>query len=330
MKKKLLGQRNLQVSAIGFGCMGISHGYGARNDTESLAALQCGFELGINFFDTADMYGAGHNEEMLARALTGTRRKEVIIATKCGFVWDENGMVTGLNGRPEYIQKACEASLRRLNIETIDLYYLHRIDPQITVEESIGAMSRLVEQGKVRFLGLSEVTADELRRACRVHQVTALQSEYSLWARDVEQEMLPACRELGIGFVSYGPLGSGFLTGKLKSLTDFPEGDLRRRVPRFQAENFTRNLELVTVVQRLADEKNCTPAQLVIAWVAAQGGDVVPIPGTKHRKYLEENLGALNVTLNAGELKEIDRVFPPDAAAGSRRTEKMKQMTGRA
>jgi aryl-alcohol dehydrogenase-like predicted oxidoreductase len=328
MKKQELGKSGLLVSAMGLGCMGISHGYGTRDDQESLATLNRAIELGINFLDTADMYGAGHNEELVGRAIAGHRR-EIILATKCGFRWDNTDKVIGLDGSPPYIRKACEASLRRLKIDVIDLYYLHRVDPNIPVEESIGAMSRLVAEGKVRFLGLSEATTTELRRAQKTHPVAALQSQYSLWAREIEAEILPVCRELGVGFVSYGPLGSGFLTGQIKSPDDFAENDLRRRVPRFQGENFVKNLELVTVIKRIAEKKNCTPAQMALAWVLAQGGDMTPIPGTKRREYLEENVGALNIELSETELKEIDKVFPPDAAAGSLRTKKMAKMMGR-
>lgn len=328
MKKRQLGQSELSLSAIGLGCMSISHGYGVRDDAESSYTLERAIELGINFFDTADMYGAGHNEEMVGRAIAGCR-KEISIATKGGFVWDEGGKVCGLDGTPQYIRKACEASLRRLGIDAIDLYYLHRVDPRVPVEESVGAMSDLVSQGKVRFLGLSETTAGELRRAHSVHPITALQSEYSLWARDVETDILPVCRELEIGLVAYSPLGSGFLTGQIKSPDDFPQNDLRRRIPRFQKENFVKNLKLVEIIRRAAAEKKCTPAQMALAWVLAQGDDVIPIPGTKRRTYLEENAGALNVTLNADELNEINKVFPPNAAAGSLRSEKMKQMMGR-
>lgn len=328
MKKRQLGQSGLSVSSMGLGCMSISHGYGVRDDSESLATLNRAFELGVNFFDTADMYGAGHNEEIIGQAIAG-RRNEVILASKCGFVWDVNDKATGLDGSPQHVYEACEASLRRLNVETIDLYYLHRVDPRVPVEESVGAMSRLVSQGKVRFLGLSETTVEELRRAHAVHPIAALQSEYSLWARETETEILPACRELGIGFVSYSPLGSGFLTGQIKDTQDFPEDDLRRRIPRFQEENFAKNLELIAIIRRIAAKKVCTPAQLALAWVLAQGNDVIPIPGTKRRKYLEENIKALDVTLDRDDLNEIDKAFPPDAAVGSLRTEKMTQMMGR-
>ncbi len=328
MEKRQLGRSGLLVSAIGLGCMSISHGYGVRDDAESTRTLERAVELGINFFDTADMYGAGHNEEMIGQAIAG-RRKEMILATKCGFVWGEDGKVTGLDGTPQHIYEACEASLRRLKTDVIDLYYLHRVDPRVPVEESVGAMCNLVSQGKVRFLGLSETTADELRRASAVHPIAALQSEYSLWARDIETEILPVCRELGIGFVPYSPLGSGFLTGQIKSPDDFPENDLRRRIPRFQGENFVKNLKLVEIIRRIAGEKNCTSAQLALAWVLAQGEDVIPIPGTKRRKYLEENFGALNVMLDTDELDMINKVFPPDAAIGSLRSEKMARMMGR-
>lgn len=328
MKKRQLGRSGLLVSVVGLGCMSISHGYGVRDDLESTRTLERAVELGINFFDTADMYGAGHNEEIIGQAIAG-RRKEMILATKCGFVWGEDDKVSSLDGTPQHIYEACEASLRRLKTDVIDLYYLHRVDPRVPVEESVGAMSRLVSQGKARFLGLSETTADELRRASAVHPIAALQSEYSLWARDVETEILPVCRELGIGFVPYSPLGSGFLTGQIKSPDDFPENDLRRRIPRFQGENFVKNLKLVEIIRQIAVKKNCTPAQMALAWVLAQGEDVIPIPGTKRRKYLEENIGALNVMLDTDELDQINKVFPPDAATGSLRSEKMARLMGR-
>jgi len=310
---------------MGLGCMGISHAYGTRDDGESLKTIRQALELGIDFLDTADMYGAGHNEEIVGRAIAG-RRQEIVLATKCGFIWGENGKTTGLDASPQHIYEACEASLRRLNVQTIDLYYLHRIDPRVPVEDSVGAMSELVAQGKVRFLGLSETSVSALRVAHSVHPITALQSEYSLWTREAEVEVLPACRKLGITFVAYGPLGSGFLTGKIKSAGDFVEGDLRSRIPRFQAENFQKNLELVHCVEQLALEKGCSTAQFALAWVLAQGEDVVPIPGTKRRKFLKENVVALNVALTAEDLERVAQIVPPDAAAGSRHTEVMMRM----
>jgi len=328
MENRQLGTGGLAVSAIGLGCMGISQAYGRRDDSESLATINRALDLGITFFDTADVYGAGHNEEFVGRALAG-RRQQIVLASKCGFIWDENDKTQGLDGSPRHIAEACEASLRRLGVEVIDLYYLHRVDPQVPIEESIGAMSQLVAQGKVRFLGLSEVTAQTLRRAHAVHPITALQSEYSLWTREVEAEVLPACRELGIGFVPYSPLGRGFLTGQIKSPSDFAEDDMRRRIPRFQGENFQKNIELVRRVEQLAAAKDCTPAEFALAWVLAQGEDVVPIPGTKRRKYLEENIGALTVRLNADDLQKVAEILPPDAVAGARQTEKMLRMVNR-
>jgi aryl-alcohol dehydrogenase-like predicted oxidoreductase len=329
MQKRKLGREGLEVSALGLGCMGISQAYGTRDDAESLATIKRALELGVNFLDTADIYGAGHNEEFVGRALADVRRDEVVLATKCGFVWDEEGEQTGVDGSPRHVHEACEASLRRLGVEVIDLYYLHRVDPRVAVEETVGAMSELVAEGKVRFLGLSEVSAATLRRAHSVHAITALQSEYSLWTRDVEAEVLPVCRELGIGFVPFSPLGRGFLTGQIKDASDFPADDMRRHLPRFQGENFRKNIELVEEVQKLAAEKNCTPAQLALAWVLAQGEDTVPIPGTKRRSYLEENVGALQVTLDASDMEKIDRIMPPDVAAGARYPEEMMRMVDR-
>lgn len=328
MRKRKLGREGLEVSALGLGCMGMSQAYGTRDDEESLATIKRVLELGINFLDTADTYGAGHNEEFVGRAIKG-QRQEVVLATKCGFVWDDEGKQTGIDGSPRHIREACDASLRRLNVEVIDLYYLHRVDRRVPVEESVGAMSLLVEAGKVRFLGLSEVSAETLRLASSVHKITALQSEYSLWTREAEAEALPACRELGIGFVPFSPLGRGFLTGQIKSAEDFPEDDMRRTLPRFQGENFQKNIELVRRVEELAAAKGCTASQLALAWVLAQGEMVVPIPGTKRRKYLEENAGALDVVLDTGDLEKIDEIMPHDAAAGARYTDAMMRLVNR-
>lgn len=328
MRKRELGHGALEVSAIGLGCMGMSQSYGTRDDAESLATLNRALELGITFLDTADIYGTGHNEEFVGRAIKG-RRQEVVLATKCGFTWDEQGKQTGIDASPAHIREACDASLRRLGMEVIDLYYLHRVDRRVPVEESVGAMSELVSAGKVRFLGLSEVSTETLRRAHSVHPITALQSEYSLWTRDAEEDVIPACEELGIGFVPFSPLGRGFLTGQIKSPEDFPEDDMRRTMPRFQGENFQKNIELVRRVEELAAEKGCTPSQLALAWVLAQGETIVPIPGTKRRKYLEENAGALDVTLEARDLERIDEIMPRDAAAGARYPESMMKLVDR-
>lgn len=317
MQKRKLGRAELEVSALGLGCMGMSEFYAGRDEGESIATIHRALEIGVNFLDTADMYGPFTNEELVGRAIKG-RREEVVLATKFGNMRGEAGEFLGVNGRPEYVRAACEGSLRRLNVETIDLYYQHRVDPNTPIEETVGEMSRLVEEGKVRHLGLSEAAAETIRRAHAVHPITALQTEYSLWSREPEDGLLDVCRELGIGFVPYSPLGRGFLTGQLKNFDDLAPDDYRRNAPRFQGENFQKNLELVGRIEEIAAEKSCTPAQLALAWVLKQGEDVVPIPGTKRRKYLEENVAALEVEITAEDLKRIDEIAPRGVAAGTR------------
>ncbi|MBI3884121.1 MAG: aldo/keto reductase [Opitutae bacterium] len=329
MQTRVLGKNGPRVSALGLGCMGMSEFYGASDEAESLATLHHALDRGVNFLDTADMYGSGANERLLGRVLA-TRRSEVVLATKFGFVRDPaNPASRAICGRPDYVRAACDASLQRLGVDVIDLYYLHRVAADTPIEETIGAMADLVRAGKVRQLGLSEAGADSIRRAHAAHPIAALQSEYSLWTRDPESGPLAACRELGIAFVPFSPLGRGFLTGQLKRFEDFAADDYRRQSPRFQGENFAKNLALVAGIQALATKKGCTAGQLALAWVLAQGDDIVPIPGTRRAKNLDENLGALDVVLSAAELAEINAIFPAGAVAGARYPANMAALVSR-
>ncbi len=326
MQTRTLGKEGLVVSAIGLGCMGMSGIYGNASEQEAIATIHQAIDNGVTFLDTADAYGIGHNEELVGKAMRG-RREQVVIATKFGLAnIGKDGKAMPVNGRPEYVRAACEASLQRLGVDVIDLYYQHRVDPNTPIEETVGTMAELVREGKVRYLGLSEASAKTLRRANAIHPISALQSEYSLWSRDVEEEILPTCKELGIGFVPWSPLGRGFLTGQIKKFEDLAPDDWRRNSPRFQGENFHRNLDLVREVEQIAHEKNCTPAQLALAWLLAQGDSIVPIPGTKRISYLLENMGALAVELTQDELARIDTIIPQGAAAGDRYPLALMQM----
>jgi aryl-alcohol dehydrogenase-like predicted oxidoreductase len=318
MQQVSLGNQGLKVSKMGLGCMGMSDFYGAFDDAESIAVIHHALERGLNFLDTADMYGVGRNEELIGKAIAG-KRDQVVIATKFGNVRDpQTGAFLGVNGKPEYVRAACEASLKRLGVDHIDLYYQHRVDLETPIEETVGAMAQLVKDGLVRHLGLSEASGGTVRRAQSVHPISALQTEYSLWSREPEDDLLATCRELGIGFVPYSPLGRGFLTGQIKRIEDFAEDDFRRHNPRFIGENFSRNLEVVQKVEELAAQKSCTPGQLALAWLYAQGDDIVPIPGTKRIKYLIENIDALEVNLTAQELMALEEFAPKGFASGDR------------
>jgi aryl-alcohol dehydrogenase-like predicted oxidoreductase len=329
MKTRKLGKDGPTLSAFGLGCMGMSEFYGPGDEAESIATIHRALELGITYLDTADVYGPFTNEELVGRAIRG-RRNQVFLATKFGILRSADPHYRGVSGRPEYVRQSCDASLRRLGVDVIDLYYQHRIDPNVPVEETAGTMGQLVKDGKVRYLGLSEAGPKTIRRAHTEHPITAVQNEYSLWTRDPEDGVLAVCRELGIGFAAYSPLGRGVLTGRITKLDDLAQDDFRRTNPRFEEGNFKKNLELAHRVSQMADEKGCTPGQLALAWVLAQGEDIVPIFGTKRRTYLEENIGALNVSLTAADLKRLDQLFPKDAAAGTRYGEAMMTLIGKA
>lgn len=328
MEKRELGRSGLRVSALGLGCMSMSEFYGEADESESIATIRRALDLGVDFLDTADMYGVGRNEELVGRAIRG-RREGVVVATKFGIVRGPNGERRGISGKPAYVRQQCEASLRRLGVETIDLYYQHRVDPETPIEETVGAMAALVEEGKVRHLGLSEAAPETIRRAAKVHPIAALQTEYSLWSRDPEDEILPLCRTLGIGFVAYSPIGRGFLSGQIRSPADLADDDFRRFSPRFQGENFAKNLELVAKVGEIAEQKDATPSQLALAWVLAQGNDVVPIPGTTKRKHLEENVAAAEIFLSVDELARLDEIAPKGVAAGARYPEENMRTVNR-